>query len=106
MSNLVKDSPMFDYVEEISGRKVKRPVQEPVKSKEQIQLEQKQRELDLEESKLQENVQFEQEMDIGKFKNDKELKEYARATLQDDDLEVVRTSLTILNQMSEAAESL
>jgi len=45
-------------------------------------------------------------MDIGKFKNDKELKEYARATLQDDDLEVVRTSLTILNQMSEAAESL
>jgi len=39
MSNLVKDSPMFDYVEEISGRKVKRPVQEPVKSKEQIQLE-------------------------------------------------------------------
>ena len=39
MSNLVKDSPMFDYIEEISGR-ASQPAA-PQKSKKQIELEQR-----------------------------------------------------------------
>jgi len=53
MSGLVEDSPMYDYVEEISGRsssfKKTRP---PPKSKEQIRLEQHQRELEMQEQQL------------------------------------------------------
>jgi len=42
MGNLVKDSPMFDYADQISGRSNQSnalPVQDPKKSKKQIKLE-------------------------------------------------------------------
>ena len=41
MSNLVKDSPMFDYVEQISGRsnQISQKASAPQKSAKQVQLE-------------------------------------------------------------------
>ena len=48
MGDLVADSPMYDYVEQISGKAPpKFYTQEKPKTKEQIKLEQKQRELEM-----------------------------------------------------------
>lgn len=48
MGDLVADSPMYDYVEQISGKAPSKfYTQEKPKTKEQIKLEQKQRELEM-----------------------------------------------------------
>ena len=55
MGNLVSDSPMFDYVEQISGRSNQAhalPIQDPKKSKKQIKLEQAQRELEMQATEM------------------------------------------------------
>lgn len=60
MSNLVKDSPMFDFVEEISGRsnQLTQKAQAPKKTAKQIQLEQAQRELELQAEELMEGQEI------------------------------------------------
>ena len=58
MGNLVKDSPMFDYADQMAGRSnqtMALPVQDPKKSKKQIKLEQAQRELEMQASEMKDN---------------------------------------------------
>ena len=69
MSNLVKDSPMFDYVEQISGRsdQISQKASAPQKSAKQVQLEQAQRELEMQAEDLMQGQEIDQ---IGEeFKN-------------------------------------
>ena len=56
MSGLVEDSPMYDYVEQIAGRQPTQNIKKPVKTKEQIRLEQAQRELEMQERGLDESI--------------------------------------------------
>ena len=61
MGNLVSDSPMFDYVEQISGRSNQGhalPNQDPKKSKKQIKLEQAQRELEMQATEMKDDFEM------------------------------------------------
>jgi len=55
MSNLVTDSPMFDFVEQMSGRPIQNVFKK--KSKEQIQLEQAERELEMQADELKAGIE-------------------------------------------------
>ena len=106
MSNLVKDSPMFDYVEQIAGRanQTEQPI--PKKSKKQIKEEQRQRELEMAEDQLVRAIQAAstQEEQIIGFESEEQIARLATKKLNDADLEVVRSSLSLLSEIKDAAK--
>jgi hypothetical protein len=117
MGNLVKDSPMFDYVEEISGRSNQGhalPNQDPKKSKKQIKLEQAQRELEMQATEMKDVFEVnDKNLDVeagateaqggqdylGEFESPEHFQMLALKEISFEDLEVVRSSLTILQEV-------
>ena len=124
MGNLVKDSPMFDYVEEISVRANQGPAlpnQDPKKSKKQIKLEQAKRELEMQASEMKDDFAIndknldieaaasgttgEQNNYLGEFESPEHFQMLALKEISFEDLEVVRSSLTILQEVQDAAQT-
>jgi hypothetical protein len=107
MGNLVKDSPMFDFVEQLAGREN----QVNLKSEEEVKLEKKYKDLEKRKSQIENGADLDfgagghEGHSHGGFANELELQKYAKLSLKAQDLEVIRSSLGLLSDIEHNSET-